>query len=370
MQIAERRYDIDWIRVIAIGLLLIYHIAIGFQPWGIFIGFIQNPDSLESVWVPMSMLNVWRIPLLFFVSGMGVCFAIRRRNWKMLIRERTLRILVPFAFGVTVIVPLHVFLWQDFYDQDLGYIWHPYHLWFLGNIFIYVLLLSPVFFYLKKQQGKRVQALLSKVFSHPLGLLLAIVPFVLEAILVDPASFETYAMTWHGFYLGLLAFLFGFVFVYSGKGFWELIVKWRFVLLTLALGLYFYRFFEYNLRAPNYLLSIESCLWIFSVFAFGNKHLNKGGATLRYLSQAAYPVYILHMFFLYLAAWLLFPLDIPAGVKLVLSVLITGIGCMLTYEYVVRRIAILRPMFGLKAKQKRTVLKPRQETANSGMEVV
>ena len=29
----ERRYDIDWLRVIAIGLLLIYHIAIAFQPW-------------------------------------------------------------------------------------------------------------------------------------------------------------------------------------------------------------------------------------------------------------------------------------------------------------------------------------------------
>jgi len=29
----NRRYDIDWLRVIAIGLLLIYHIAIGFHPW-------------------------------------------------------------------------------------------------------------------------------------------------------------------------------------------------------------------------------------------------------------------------------------------------------------------------------------------------
>ncbi|MEP4596601.1 MAG: acyltransferase, partial [Cyclobacteriaceae bacterium] len=72
----NRRYDIDWLRVIAIGLLLIYHVAIGFQPWGVFIGFIQSSSPLESIWVPMSMLNVWRIPLLFFVSGMGVYFAI------------------------------------------------------------------------------------------------------------------------------------------------------------------------------------------------------------------------------------------------------------------------------------------------------
>ncbi len=31
MSTTNRRYDIDWLRVIAIGLLLIYHVAIGFQ---------------------------------------------------------------------------------------------------------------------------------------------------------------------------------------------------------------------------------------------------------------------------------------------------------------------------------------------------
>ena len=80
MKTAERRYDIDWLRVIAIGLLLIYHIGIAFQPWGVFIGFIQNGQSLESIWPAMALLNIWRIPLLFFVSGMGVAFAIKRRS--------------------------------------------------------------------------------------------------------------------------------------------------------------------------------------------------------------------------------------------------------------------------------------------------
>ena len=34
-----RRHDIDWLRVITIALLLIYHIAIIFQPWAMFVGF-------------------------------------------------------------------------------------------------------------------------------------------------------------------------------------------------------------------------------------------------------------------------------------------------------------------------------------------
>src|SRR3989337_1686885 len=99
MLTSSRRYDIDWLRVIAIGLLLIYHIAIAFQPWGVMIGFIVNKKPWQSLWIPMTMLNVWRIPLLFFVSGMGVYFAIQNRNFKQLLLERAGRILVPFVFG-------------------------------------------------------------------------------------------------------------------------------------------------------------------------------------------------------------------------------------------------------------------------------
>ena len=57
MQNIERRYDIDWLRVIAIGLLVIYHVAIAFQPWGGMIGFITAKNFWTDVWFPMSMLK-------------------------------------------------------------------------------------------------------------------------------------------------------------------------------------------------------------------------------------------------------------------------------------------------------------------------
>ena len=116
----ERRYDIDWLRVIAIGLLLIYHIAIIFQPWAMLIGFMRSEETLERLWKPMTMLNVWRIPLLFYVSGMGLYFAIRKRNWQQLLMERTKRILVPFVFGIICIAPLHMFIFQDYYKMPLS----------------------------------------------------------------------------------------------------------------------------------------------------------------------------------------------------------------------------------------------------------
>src|SRR6185295_13430698 len=114
MSVTNRRYDIDWLRVIAIGLLLLYHVAIGFQSWGILLGFITNDKSWNALWLPMAMLNVWRIPLLFFVSGMGVYFAIQKRNWKQLLLERARRIFIPFVFGIFAIVPISIYFWERY----------------------------------------------------------------------------------------------------------------------------------------------------------------------------------------------------------------------------------------------------------------
>src|SRR5450432_1689069 len=131
MSVTNRRYDIDWLRVIAIGLLLLYHVAIGFQSWGIMIGFITNDKPWESLWIPMTLLNVWRIPLLFFVSGMGIYFAMERRSWKELIIERSRRIFIPFLFGMVCIVPISLMLWSKHNDFPVGYTpLNPGHLWF------------------------------------------------------------------------------------------------------------------------------------------------------------------------------------------------------------------------------------------------
>ena len=351
---SQRRFDIDWLRVIAIGLLLIYHITIGFQPWGIFIGFIQNDQPLESLWVPMSMLNVWRIPLLFFVSGMGVSFAIRRRNWKQLMLERSRRILVPFLFGMAAIVPLHIFIWQDYYHQDLTYIFHPAHLWFLGNIFVYVLVLSPVFFYLKNHRNGIFERGLNKLLKNPLGLLVLMVPFILEAELVSPESFELYAHTLHGWIIGAIAFLTGYCVVYSGMAFWDTVTKWRWALLGLSFTLYLVRLLIFDLRSPDFMLSIESNLWIFTVFGFGHRYLNKPGKALKYLSEAAYPIYIIHMVFLYLGSSILFTIEMPAALKFILLNAFVLIGCFAMYEFVIRRVGILRPLFGLKIEKEQS----------------
>ena len=133
----NRRYDIDWLRVFALGLLIIYHISIVFQPWAYFIYFPQSEKPIESIWLVMGLINIWRIPLLFVISGMGVYLAMRSRNWKELIKDRTKRILLPLIFGSLIIVPIHVYIYQAFTGLGSAYFPGPGHLWFLGNILFY-----------------------------------------------------------------------------------------------------------------------------------------------------------------------------------------------------------------------------------------
>lgn len=350
METTFRRYDIDWLRVIAIGFLLIYHVAICFQPWGGLIGFITTQKPWVSLWMPMALLNVWRIPLLFFVSGMGVYFALRKRNWFDLLKERAARILLPFAFGVFAIVPVHILIWQYHFKIGLSYSYGPGHLWFLANIFIYVVLLSPLFIFLKKQENGKFVSGLKKVLSHPLGLIPVLILFLIEVLLLQPRPFELYAMTWHGFFLGFLAFFAGFCFVLGGKPFWEMTLKWRWLFLGIALLLFVIRINWLGQNPSNVLVSIESNNWIFAIFGFGYKYLNRPGKILRYLSQAAYPVYIVHMIFLYLGGWLIFPLNLPVPIQFFLTLLFTLGGCLAFYELVLRRITMIRPLFGLKWK--------------------
>ncbi|WP_057937357.1 acyltransferase family protein [Algoriphagus resistens] len=350
--ISSRRYDIDWLRVIAIGLLLIYHVAIGFQSWGRMIGFITSKEPWTALWLPMALLNIWRIPLLFFVSGMGVYFAMKSRSWSQLIQERTRRILLPFVFGMFVIVPLHLLVWRYYYGMELKYSWDPGHLWFLGNIFSYVVLLSPILYLIKKNESGKTVRWIKTALGAPWGLILVLTAFIGEVLLIQPMPFELYAMTWHGFILGLLAFFFGFCFVLSGEAFWKMIQKWRWVFLLSGLLLYSFRIGQFGSFPPGYLLAIESFAWTLTVFAFGSLYLKGPSKTLSYLSQAAYPVYILHMVFLYLGSLWIFPTAIPVQFQFVLVLLITFVGSFGTFE-LIRRLPALKPLFGL-SKESRT----------------
>jgi glucan biosynthesis protein C len=198
----------------------------------------------------------------------------------------------------------------------------------------------------KNENGKLVMGI-KKLLSTPLGLIPGVVVFILEGVILNPFPYELYAMTWHGFVLGMLAFFFGFCFVLGGSEFWNMIVKYKWMFVSVAIALFVVRLLYWKMNTPMYLLVTESQCSIISVFAFAHQYLNRGGRTLAYLSQAAYPIYILHMLFLYLGSMLIFPMAIDVRIQFVLVLLFTIVGCFATYE-VVRRLKWIRVLFGLK----------------------
>ena len=151
----ERKYYLDWLRIISIALLLIYHIVVMYQSFAKEVFFIQSPLLLPILWIPMALINIMRIPLLFFISGIGVYFSMQKRTWKELLGERIKRILVPLIFGALTIVPIHLYIYFQYYKVAAVYMPSTGHLWFLGNIFTYVLMLLPLLYYFKKNPNNK-----------------------------------------------------------------------------------------------------------------------------------------------------------------------------------------------------------------------
>ena len=120
-----------------LGILIFYHAWASFMPFAKSIFMPQNEDFLIPMGILMSLINIWRIPILFMISGMGIFFAMQSRNWKQMVSNRIKRILLPMFFGFLFIGPLTAFFNMLFYDKELSWYSSLFHLWFLLNIWIY-----------------------------------------------------------------------------------------------------------------------------------------------------------------------------------------------------------------------------------------
>jgi hypothetical protein len=88
-------------------------------------------------------------------------------------------------------------------------------------------------------------------------------------------------------------------------------------------------------------------LCIVAVLGFARRWLNRDGAARRYLTDAVFPYYIVHQTAIILIAHQLRGLGLPASIEAAIVVSGTLASCAATYE-IVRRVGMLRPLFGLK----------------------
>ena len=210
---AERRVDLDWVRIAAFGLLIFYHVGMLYVSWGFHIKSAHRITALEPL---MLVLNPWRLELLFLVSGVATRFMLRKYPLGPLLRSRSVRLMIPLVFGMLVVVPPQAYEqivealgypagFVDFYQRHyLAFgpqfcpnpcivmpTWN--HLWFVVYLWVYTIALGAV---LAVVPGL-VEWIERKLTSVLSGVLLLVVPALLLAayrLALFPAFPSTHAL--------------------------------------------------------------------------------------------------------------------------------------------------------------------------------
>jgi glucans biosynthesis protein C len=366
---------LDWLRILAFALLVPYHVGMYYVSWDFHIKSAQTVTALEP-W--MKLFNPWRMDLIFLVSGAATACMLRGRaadgTW---LRERARRLLWPLLFGVLVIVPPQSYIevvqrfgyadgwwrfWGLYLSHDKGFTqangarlilptWN--HLWYLPYLFSYTLLLWAGL----RWRPAALDAWAARCAPIGRGALLLALPIAwlwLTRLALRQRFPETHALVddWlmHAQYLPM--FLAGAVLARS-PGAWAALSRWRRLALALGLLAWVGLLSPLNSMWPAgavvrpLVYSAQQWSCIVAAVGFAHAHLSRDHPWRARLTEAVFPVYILHQTLILVLAHAMRPLAWPPAVEAPLLVALTFALAWLGFE-AVSRVAWLRPAFGLK----------------------
>ena len=379
---SKRLHYIDWLRVLAFLTLILFHCAVPFvehYTWE-----INNKETSSWITRIIWWTHQWRLPLLFFIAGVGVRFSLKRRSILAFFGERTLRLLIPLAFAIFFITPIQVYFeWLqkdrismsfiDFYPQVFEIIPYPdgaftwSHMWFVAYLFVFTILLLPLFSLAKIEWLNRYKPALNKAFSSPITHLILAIPFIVYfySLFLDWPEQGSLIDDWFVFISSITFYFFGFFFS-AINSFWESCLRYRKLFLSIALTLAIILFFKYywnweeyrpneqntNLYVYGFLNGFHIWTVILSSIGFAMKYLNYSNYHLSYLNAAIYPFYILHQAVIVAAGYYVLQLDISISLKLILLLIICIVTIWLLYHFIIRKTVISRVLFGMKWKKR------------------
>jgi peptidoglycan/LPS O-acetylase OafA/YrhL len=366
----NRRFDLDWWRVIAIFAVYLHHVGMPFNGDGFHIMNSESSKLLDDV---MVYFEQFRLPLLFLVSGVGTVFAFSKRNWRQFIQERAYRLLIPLAFGVLVIVPP-----QTFFENrtDHGSYWSFYrnvfshievnHLWFIENLFYISVMAVPLILFLRSDRSASLKTSLGKLAAKRVGLVVWSIPLMIIHVVAknyypsDSKSLSNLSSTlFYGFF-----FVAGILMAVA-PGIWIALKKYRRPHLygSILVSLLFYAYYLLPSDiAANYLsLSTRWAIWygisgllswllLLTALGYGQVWLDRPSRILGRLNEAIYPFYILHQTVIVVFAYYIVGLDLGIGPKMILLLLSTFTVTVLIYLLLVAPFKWTRVVFGMKEK--------------------
>lgn len=395
MNTTKRLYYIDWLRVIAFALLILFHTGMFFVPWNF---HIKNNEISELFELWMTPLNQFRLPLLFMISGMGVYFAFSHRKVSGFIKERSTRLLLPLVFGMLVIIPPQIYFerltqnvhfenYFDFWKTVFNFVPYPeggslswHHLWYIIYIFVFSLIAIPLLKFLNGENSLNLKTKLLNFFSKPGLIYLSGLPLLFVFYSLAPFFPTTHGLfdDWYNFTYSFTFFIYGIIII-STEGMLDIIERQRKLSLKIALvpfaflwlfvwGPTFYImneettafFFFYGFLRTTFVIC-----WLLTILGYSRILLNKTNKLLQYANEAVYPFYILHQTIMMIFGYYI--LQLPLGIfpKFIFVVIVTFGGSFIVYEFFIKRFNVTRVLFGMKqmnAKRKpNTILETGKE---------
>ena len=369
-----RHYGLDWLRIAAFALLILFHIGLYFTPgrWIIKVG-----DPVEWLAAPMLALRPWRLPLLFLVAGFASRALLMRSGGPGdFFRTRSWRLMLPLLFAVTFLIApqtwirmvenhqyggsfVHFWATDWFAFRTLSGVELPNaeHLWFLFHLWEYTILVALAAAFMPERGRQKAAALLdwlgqgSRLLWAPAA---ALVAARLGVLFVIPEAHGLFN-DWVGHITYLPAFLFGFGLAGTGA-LWEPIPRlWQPAAALAAIA--FAIMLAVHMRYPGMPPHVPQALtksafvatgWAAILLLLGaaDRWLNRDHPLRARLGEAIFPAYIVHQTIIVVTAFTLRGRGLATLAEFAVILGATAIGCWLFYE-AGRRAGWLRPFIGL-----------------------
>ncbi|CAA9337558.1 hypothetical protein AVDCRST_MAG94-2176 [uncultured Leptolyngbya sp.] len=379
-QARQRCYDLDWLRVLAVLLLLYFHTAAVFYQGDLGEFYIHNNRSSQVMNGFILFVYQWHMPLFFLVSGASTWFALSFRSTQQYVQERCQRLLIPFVFGTLVLIPPQVYLrltsrsdydqsYFQFYPQFFNGI-RPHgnfewgHLWFIIYLFMFSLVALPLLLQLRKPESCWRSTLANWVEKPGVVLLLALPLAATEGALRPRwGGFQNLYDDWANVCLYLLYFFYGYL-ICSDNRFREAIDKHLGVALGLAvlcmgilLGLWQTnsipdRGYSFTYVVYQCFRGCNAWFWTVMLLGLGRRYLNFNNTLLQYANEVAYPFYLLHQTVLVAVGFYVVRWNVGVMTKFMVISTATYLITIALYELLIRRYNAARCLFGLKRIQR------------------
>ena len=328
---SRRSHHLDAIRVSAILLLIPYHAARYVQKGD------GDPRIVDAV---VWFVHAWHMPLFFAISGFLAASALRRSTAALQLRARFRRLGLPLFVGMLTVVPLAnllvigaAALWPRHgelppkRELDLANVFSltPRHLWFIA--YLLLISLAAIGIWLAIQRAPRLGAAINRGFGRMLRSWWA-VPFlaaISAAILITKTGWVAGgsasnslvpAPTLFAYYS--FFFLFGWLLSGQGelveqlkRGAWLRLVGGAVIAVPAFLLFYDNGDFTGNVGTPGVLAEIDELriyglftvglvcwLTLFGIWGVLARYVRQESRVLRYLSDASFWIYLIHIPFL------------------------------------------------------------------------